>query len=171
MGLHVVLYQPEIPQNTGNIMRTCAGTSTKLHLIKPLGFKLDPKYIKRTAVNYLEHVDYDVYEDYADFLAKNNGEFYYLTRYGKQSPKAVDFSDKTKEIYLIFGRESTGIPKAILKEHLDRCIRLPANDKIRSLNLSNTVAIMIYEVLGQQDYPGLSKTEPDTLKGSDWLLK
>lgn len=171
MPLHIVLYQPEIPQNTGNIMRTCAGTNTKLHLIKPLGFKLDPKYIKRTAVNYLEHVDYDVYENYEEFMRNNKGRFYYLTRYGKQTPRDVDFRDSNDDIYLIFGRESTGIPKEILREHLEHCIRLPANDKIRSLNLSNTVAIMIYEVLGQQNYPGLSTVEPETLKGEDWLLK
>lgn len=170
MGLNVVLYQPEIPQNTGNIMRTCIGTNVKLHLIKPLGFKLDPKYIKRYAVNYLEHANYSVYENYEDFLTKNTGDFYFLTRYGKHTPKEFDFSDQNKEIYLIFGRESTGIPKKILRENLDRCIRLPSTDKIRSLNLSNTVAIMIYEVLGQQDYPGLSKVEPESLKGEDWLL-
>ena len=171
MVLNVALYQPEIPQNTGNIMRTCAGTNTKLHLIKPLGFKLDPKYIKRTAVNYLEHVDYEVYEDYHDFLSKNKGTIFYLTRYGKSSPRDIDFKKVEGDIFLMFGKESTGIPKEILREHLEHCIRLPATDKIRSLNLSNTVAIMIYEVLGQLDYPGLSKTEPETLKGEDWLLE
>ncbi len=171
MGLHVVLYQPEIPQNTGNIIRTCLGTNTTLHLIKPLGFKLDPKYVKRYSANHLEEANYIVYENYEEFLTKNEGEFYFLTRYGKQPPTGFDFHDKEKEIYLIFGKESTGIPKEILREHLDNCIRLPSNDKIRSLNLANTVAIMIYEVLGQQDYPGLSKTEPESLKGEDWLLQ
>jgi len=169
MPIHVVLYQPEIPQNTGNIMRTCAGTGVKLHLIKPLGFRLDPKYIKRTAVNYLEHVDYSVYENYEDFLAKNKGRFIYLTRYGKSGPRDFDFSNPSEELYFIFGRESTGIPKSILKENLENCLRLPANDNIRSLNLANTVAIMVYEALGQQGYPGLSKTEPATLKGANWL--
>ncbi len=171
MPLNVVLYQPEIPQNTGNIMRTCIGTDTKLHLIKPLGFKLDPKYIKRNAANYLEHVDYEVYEDYQDFLDKNQGRFIFMTRYGKKSPKDFDFTDSSENIYLVFGRESTGIKKSILKENLDNCLRLPSNDKIRSLNLANTVAIMIYEVLRQQDYPGLSKVEPETLKGEDWLTE
>ena len=169
MSLHVVLYQPEIPGNTGNIMRTCAGTNTILHLIKPLGFKLDPKYLKRNAVNYLEHVNYFVYDDYQDFISKNKGEFYFLTRYGKKTPREFDFKDKGEDIYLIFGRESTGIPKEILKENLSNCIRLPINDQIRSLNLANTVAIMIYEVYGQQDYQNLSKTEPISLKGPDWL--
>ena len=171
MSLNVVLYQPEIPQNTGNIMRTCAGTNTVLHLIKPLGFKLDPKYLKRNAVNYLEHTNYFVYDNYEDFLSKNKGEFYFLTRYGKKSPRKFDFSDIDKDIYLVFGRESTGIPKEILRENLDNCIRLPINDSIRSLNLANTVAIMIYEVLGQRDYSGLYKEEPITLKGPDWLEK
>ena len=171
MPINVVLYQPEIPQNTGNIMRTCAGTNVILHLIKPLGFKLDPKYIKRTAVNYLEHVNFHVYEDYNDFTSRNKGRYIFLTRYGKKTPKAFDLSNKDENIYLIFGRESTGIPKSILKEHLDDCVRLPTNDSIRSLNLSNCVAVMIFEVLRQQDYPELSKVEPETLKGEDWLLK
>jgi len=171
MALHVVLYQPEIPQNTGNIMRTCAGTNTILHIIKPIGFKLDPKYIKREAVNYLESVNFFVYESYADFLSKNKGEMYYITRYGRKNPDNFNFSDYNQDIYLIFGRESTGIPKEILKEHLDNCIRLPMNDQIRSLNLSNTVAIMIYEVLRQQGYESLYKEEPITFKGPDWLEK
>jgi tRNA (cytidine/uridine-2'-O-)-methyltransferase len=169
MPLHVVLYQPEIPQNTGNIMRTCAGTNTTLHIIKPLGFKLDPKIMKRTAVNYLEHVNFFVYESYQDFLNKNQGLFYFITRYGKKTPKDFDFSSIDKDIYLIFGRESTGIPKEILKLHLENCLRLPMNDQIRSLNLANTVCVMIYEVLRQQDYHGLFKTEPESLKGPDWL--
>lgn len=171
MSLHVVLYQPEIPQNTGNIMRTCAGTSVKLHIIKPIGFKLDPKYIKRTAVNYLEHVNYDLYESFDDFKTRNKGRFVFLTRYGKKTPRQFDFSNPEEDIYLIFGKESTGIPKEILRNHLEDCLRLPINDSIRSLNLANTVAIMIYEVLGQQDYPGLYKEEPETLKGPDWLLE
>lgn len=171
MKINVVLYQPEIPQNTANIMRTCAGTDVILHIIKPIGFKLNPKYLKREAVNYLTNVNYFVYEDYQDFLTKNTGEFFFITRYGKTPPRQVDFKLFNKDIYLIFGRESTGIPKEILREHLNRCIRLPMNDKIRSLNLANTVAILIYEVLGQLNYPNLSKTEPDSLKGEDWLTK
>lgn len=171
MTLHVVLYQPEIPQNTGNIMRTCAGTDCILHLIKPLGFKLDPKYLKRVAVNYLNNVNYFVYDSFDDFTKKNQGAFFFITRYGKKSPRQFDFKAFNEDIYLIFGRESTGIPKSILREHLETCIRLPMNDKIRSLNLANTAAIMVYEVLGQLDYLNLSKTEPETLKGPDWLLE
>jgi tRNA (cytidine/uridine-2'-O-)-methyltransferase len=171
MALHVVLFQPEIPQNTGNIMRTCAGTNTVLHIIKPIGFKLDPKYMKREAVNYLESVNYFVYDSYPEFIEKNQGQMYYITRYGRKNPNNFNFSDFKQDIYLIFGRESTGIPKEILKDHLDNCIRLPMNDQVRSLNLSNTVAIMIYEVLRQQDYQSLYKEEPLTLKGPDWLEK
>ncbi len=169
--INVVLYQPEIPQNTGNIMRTCAGTNVRLHLIKPLGFKLDPKYVKRAAVNYLENVDYVVYDSYEDFLSNNSGRFVFLTRYGKKTPREFDFSKKEENLFLVFGKESTGIPKSILREHLDDCVRIPTNDQIRSLNLSNCVSIMVFEALAQQDYPNLSKTEPETLKGADWLLK
>lgn len=168
--INVVLYQPEIPQNTGNIMRTCAGTDTRLHLIKPLGFSLDDKYLKRSGVNYIDHCNYEVYEDYEDFLSKNkDGDYYFLTRYGKMSHSSFDFSDRDKNIYLIFGKESTGIPKEILKQHLDRCLRIPINANIRALNLSNCVAIVLFEVLRQQDYPNLSKVE--VIKGEDFLEK
>jgi len=166
--INIVLYEPEIPQNTGNIMRTCAATNSKLHLIKPLGFSLDEKNIKRSAVNYLDKVDYQVYENFEDFLSKNNGEFYFLTRYGKKPHTSFDYSNKDN-IYLFFGKESTGIPKEILRNYLDRCLRIPATANVRSLNLSNCVAIMVYEVLRQQDYPDLLKTEP--FKGEDWLIE
>ena len=99
--INVVLYEPEIPGNTGNIMRTCAGTGVKLHLIKPLGFSLDDKYIKRSAVNYLEYCDYVVYENYDDFLSKNTGTFYYMTRYGRKPHTSCDFSDSKENIYLV----------------------------------------------------------------------
>ena len=168
--INVVLYEPEIPQNTGNIMRTCAGTYTKLHLIKPLGFKLDDKYLKRSGVNYIEYCDYQVYENYEEFLEKNsNGEFYFLTRYGKKPHSSFDFSNTNKNIYLVFGKESTGIPKEILKNHLDRCLRIPTNSNIRALNLSNCVALVLFEVLRQQDYPNLLRKEP--FKGEDWLIE
>ena len=168
--INIVLYEPEIPQNTGNIMRTCAGTYTKLHLIKPLGFSLDDRYLKRSGVNYIEHCDYTVYENYEEFLEKNkDGEFYYLTRYGKKTHSDFDFSNKEKDIYLVFGKDSTGIPKEILVNHLDRCLRIPTNSNIRALNLSNCVALVLFEVLRQQDYPNLSKVE--IIKGEDFLEK
>lgn len=166
---HIVLYAPEIPGNTGNIMRTCAGTGTKLHLIKPLGFSLEEKYLKRSGVNYLEYCDYKVYENWEDFISQNNGEFYFLTRYGKKPHTSFDYSDTSKNIYFVFGRESTGIPKEILRPHLDHCLRIPMNEHIRALNLSNSAAIMIFEALRQQNYEGLLQTEP--FKGEDWLLE
>ena len=166
--INIVLYEPEIPQNTGNIMRTCAGTYTRLHIIKPMGFSISDKYLKRSGVNYIEHCDYTLYEDYDDFIEKNkDGDFYFLTRYGKKPHSSVDFSDKSKNIYLVFGKESTGIPKEILKKHIDKCLRIPTNANIRALNLSNCVALVLFEVLRQQDYPNLSKVE--TIKGEDFL--
>lgn len=168
---HIVLYQPEIPQNTGNIMRTCAATNMFLHLIEPLGFSLDTKHVKRSAANYLEHVNYKVYKDYEHFVRENKGDYYFLTRYGKTTPDKMNYNVGKKDIYLIFGSESSGIPKEILKNQLDRCLRLPMTDKVRSLNLSNTVAIIAYEVLRQQGYNNLYAHEPDSLKGKDWLLK
>ncbi len=165
--INVVLFEPEIPGNTGNIMRTCAGTGAKLHLIKPLGFSLDDKYIKRSGVNYIDHCDYTVYEDFEDFLSKNKGTYYFLTRYGHKPHDSFDYSDIKENIYLIFGKESTGIPKEILKKHLDHCMRIPMNANIRALNLSNSVAIMVYEVLRQQNYRDLLRNEP--FKGENYL--
>lgn len=166
--LNIVLYEPEIPENTGNIMRTCAATNAKLHLIRPLGFRMDERSIKRSGVNYINKVDYTLYDDFDDFCSKNTGEYYFMTRYGKKAHSEFDFSDKEKDIYLIFGKESTGIPKEILRSYLDRCIRIPSTDNVRSLNLSNCVAIVLYEVLRQQDYLDLKRVEP--FKGEDWLL-
>lgn len=165
--INIVLYEPEIPQNTGNIMRTCAGTNTRLHLIEPLGFKLDEKSIKRCGVNYIDNCEYFVYKNWDEFKTKNKGEFYYLTRYGKKPHTSFDYSNTEEEIYLVFGKESTGIPKEILKDDLDHCMRIPINANIRSLNLSNCVAIMLFEVLRQQDYRDLLRTEP--FKGENYL--
>jgi len=167
--INVVLYSPEIPQNTGNIMRTCAATNTKLHLIKPLGFSLDEKVVKRSGANYIDKCDYTVYENFEDFKSKNDGKFYFLTRYGKKPHSSFDYSNKDENIYLIFGRESSGLPKEILKDHLDTCLRIPMTDKVRALNLSNCVAIMVYEALRQQDYNDLLRFEP--FKGEDYLEK
>lgn len=167
--INIVLYEPEIPENTGNIMRTCAGINAKLHLIEPLGFILDEKRIKRSGVNYIDKVDYERYIDYNDFLSKNKGEFYYFTRYGNKPHSEIDFSDINKNIYLIFGKESTGIPKEILKDNLNSCYRIPTSDNIRALNLSNCVAIAAFEALRQQNYPNLLKEDP--FKGKDYLTK
>ncbi len=167
--INVVLYEPEIPGNTGNIMRTCVATNARLHLIEPLGFKLDEKSIKRSGVNYINNCDYTVYKNWDDFISKNKGQFYFLTRYGRKPHTSFDYSDKNENIYLIFGKESTGIPKEILKNDLEHCMRIPMTDNVRALNLSNSVAIMVYEVLRQQDFNDLLKEEP--FKGKDWLEK
>lgn len=165
--LNVVLFEPEIPGNTGNIMRTCVATNTKLHLIKPLGFSLDEKYIKRSGVNYIDNCDYTVYENIDDFFSKNKGTYYFLTRYGKKTHTSFDYSNSDENIYFIFGKESTGVPPKILKPYLDNCMRMPMTDKVRSLNLSNTVAIMVYEALRQQEYRGLLFLEPH--KSEDFI--
>ena len=167
---NIVLYQPEIPQNTGNIMRTCVATNTKLHLIKPLGFVLDDKHLKRSGVNYIDKLDYEVYENYDEFKEKNKGIYYYFTRYGKKPHTSFNYENKEQQnLYFIFGKESTGIPKEILQDDLEHCMRIPMSENVRALNVSNSCAIVIYEVLRQQDYNDLLKYEPH--KGSDYLEK
>ena len=158
--INIVLYEPEIPENTGNIMRTCAATNSKLHLIEPFGFIFDKNRIKRSGANYIDKVDYQTYVDFEEFLDKNDGEFYYFTRYGTNAYSEIDFSDKSKNIYLIFGKESNGIPLEILLNNLDKCYRIPTSDKVRALNLSNCVALVTYEVLRQQDFPNLLRNDP-----------
>ncbi|MDD2238771.1 MAG: tRNA (cytidine(34)-2'-O)-methyltransferase [Bacilli bacterium] len=158
--INIVLHEPLIPGNTGNIMRTCVATNTKLHLIKPLGFSLDEKSIKRSGVNYIKDCSYNIYENIDDFFKQNKGKYYFLTRYGKKPHTSFDYSDKEDNIYFIFGKETTGIPKEILRSFLDKCMRIPTTDKVRALNLSNCVAIMLYEALRQQNYPNLLLEEP-----------
>ena len=157
---NIVLFEPEIPQNTGNIMRTCVATDTKLHLIKPLGFVIDDAHLKRSGVNYIDKLEYTIYENWEDFKSKNPGVYYYFTRYGHKPHTSFDYSDQEKDIYLIFGKESTGIPRELLKDHLDRCMRIPMTKNVRALNLSNCCAIVLYEVLRQQNYRDLLFEEP-----------
>ena len=165
--IHIVLYEPEIPGNTGNIMRTCVATGTKLHLIEPLGFSLDEKHLKRSGVNYIDKLDYEVYKNFEDFESKNKGTYYYFTRYGHKPHTSFDYSNQEEEIYLIFGKESTGIPKEILRKDLEHCMRIPMTANVKALNLSNCVAICTYEVLRQQNYNDLLREEPH--KGNDYL--
>ncbi len=165
--LNIVLFEPEIPGNTGNIMRTCVATHTKLHLIKPLGFSLDQKYIRRSGVNYIDDCEYVIYENWDDFSSKNDGKFFFFTRYGHKPHSSFDYSDVEENIYLVFGKESTGIPRSILKPHLDYCARIPMTDRVRALNLSNSVAIVLYEVLRQQNYLDLLFDEPH--KGDSFI--
>ena len=166
--LHVVLYEPEIPQNTGNIMRTCMAAGANLHLIEPLGFSLEEKYVRRAGMDYIKDLHYTIYPNWDAFVAENPSKnYYFMTRYGKKAPSDFDFRACEGDIYLILGKDSTGVDKHILKEHLDHCMRLPMVPNARSLNLSNCAAIIVYEVLRQLGYPGLCAHE--TIKGEDFL--
>lgn len=170
--ISIVLYEPEIPQNTGNVMRTCMAFGCRLHLIEPLGFSVDDKHLRRAGMDYIDSLDWKTYPDWDAFLRENHGSMYFITRYGFHTPSEFDYrSDVSegREIYLVFGKESTGIDKDILRQHLDRCIRIPMVPAARSLNLSNCVALCAYAVLDQLGYPGLSLREVQ--KGADFLLK
>ncbi|WP_433748303.1 tRNA (uridine(34)/cytosine(34)/5-carboxymethylaminomethyluridine(34)-2'-O)-methyltransferase TrmL [Falsibacillus pallidus] len=156
MGIHVVLYQPEIPANTGNIARTCAATGTTLHLIRPLGFSTDDKMLKRAGLDYWEFVKIVYHDSLDDFFNSNpDGEFFYLTKFGELEHSSFDYSQPEKDYFFLFGKETTGLPKDLIAENKDKALRIPMNDHVRSLNLSNTAAILVYEALRQQGYPGL----------------
>ena len=151
--INIVLHEPEIPQNTGNIGRTCVATGMRLHLIKPLGFSLDEKQLKRAGLDYWPDLDVTVYEDYEDFLSKNEGaKIYYATTKGHLVYTQAQYEP---DCYIMFGRESAGIPEEILREHEDTCVRIPMIGETRSLNLSNAVAIVAYEALRQLDFEGM----------------
>ena len=168
--INVVLYEPEIPQNTGNIMRSCKAFNCRLHLIEPLGFHLDERHLRRAGMDYMKTLDYKIYQNFETFLKENGkGQFVFFSRYGLKGFDRCVFDQKAEDIYLIFGKESTGIPKTILKDHLDDTYRIPMIKQARSLNLSNCVAIGIYEALRQTGFDGLSDKE--AIKGADWLLK
>ncbi|MGL5540700.1 MAG: tRNA (cytidine(34)-2'-O)-methyltransferase [Erysipelotrichaceae bacterium] len=167
--IHLVLFEPEIPQNTGNMMRTCAATGTKLHLIRPLGFELNEKNLKRAGMDYVQHLTYEIHENWEAFVAQCQPQhLYFMTRYGKKAPSQFDYASVDGDLYFVLGKESTGIPKHILRPHIDTCMRLPMMPDARSLNVSNVAAIIVYEALRQLDYPNLSTVE--VLKGEDWLL-
>lgn len=153
--LHIVLYEPEIPQNTGNISRTCAVTGFHLHLIKPLGFDISERSIRRAGLDYWKYLHLSVYENWADFCEKNQGEFFFCSTKGGRVHSEVSYTDRG-DTYFIFGKESHGLPEPLLKENYDRCIRIPMRGQVRSLNLSNAVAVVAYEALRQLNYPDLS---------------
>ncbi|MGJ7912963.1 tRNA (uridine(34)/cytosine(34)/5-carboxymethylaminomethyluridine(34)-2'-O)-methyltransferase TrmL [Neobacillus sp. LXY-1] len=155
MAIHVVLYQPEIPANTGNIALTCAATETALHLIRPLGFSTDEKMLKQAGIDFWESVNVTYYDSLDEFFSKNQGEFYYIETFGEKTHSDFDFSDGLKDHYFMFGKETTGLPKDLLEKNKDHFLRIPMNDHVRSLNLSNTAAILVYEALRQQGYPKL----------------
>jgi len=153
--LNIVLVNPEIPQNTGNIARTCAATGAKLHLIKPLGFELSDKYLKRAGLDYWHLMTYEVHESWEDFLEKNPGVVLHFAT--TKAPKNYCEVSYGPDDYLVFGRETKGLDEALLSVNYDKCIRIPMRHDARSLNLSNSVAIVLYEALRQQDFPGLEE--------------
>lgn len=152
--LNIVLIEPEIPQNTGNISRTCAVTGAHLHLIEPMGFRINDKQLKRAGLDYWHLLNVKVYKNLDEFFALNKGPFYFFTTKGKKVYTDVSYPDGC---YLVFGKETAGIPKQLLIRHLENCVRLPMldNEAARSLNLSNTVAVGAYEVLRQWGFPNL----------------
>lgn len=153
MGTHIVLFEPEIPFNTGNIARTCLATNTTLHLIHPLGFSTDDKMLKRAGLDYWKNVDVHEYESLDVFYKEHSeGEHYFIENFGTKNYTEFDFSQTDIEQYFIFGKETTGIPKDIIKGREDKCLRIPTTDKVRSLNLSNCATIILYEVLRQQAF-------------------
>lgn len=156
MGLHVVLYQPEIPANTGNIARTCLATRTTLHLIRPLGFSTDDKMLRRAGLDYWHDVDIRYYDSIKElYQTYPEGQFYYIENFGEKYYTDYDFSNPEQEWFFVFGRETNGIPRELIKGNEDKCLRIHMTDKVRSLNLSNTAAIIVYEVLRQQGFPGV----------------
>lgn len=167
--IHIVLYRPEKPANTGNIMRTAVAIGATLDIIGPLTFSVDSKDLKRAGMDYIDSLKMNYFETYEDFLKKYpNQEIYYVTRYSNKVYSSFDFKDRVKDYFVMFGRESTGIPHDILKDHQDHLLRIPMVIDARSLNLSNCVAIVIYEVLRQQNFGDLATHE--TLKGENFLI-
>lgn len=151
--LNIVLVEPQIPQNTGNIARTCAATGASLHLVKPMGFTVDDKKLKRAGLDYWYLLDITYYDSLQDFFEKNkDGKFFYFTTKGQHIYSDAEFPENC---YIVFGREDAGLPEALLKDNPDTCLRTPMIGDARSLNLSNTVAIAVYEVLRQWGFPEL----------------
>ena len=155
MNLNVVLVEPQIPQNTGNISRTCAVTGAKLHLVKPLGFEVSDKHLKRAGLDYWDKLDITYYDGLDDFFERTKGGvYYYFTTKGRKVYSDAEYEDNC---YLIFGREDKGLPEELLHDNKDSCVRIHMRPELRSLNLSNSVAIAVYETLRQWDYPDLSR--------------
>ncbi len=169
--LNIVLFEPLIPENVGNIMRTCVALNAHLHIIEPTGFDINDPRMRRAALDYRQFSQVTLYLDFANFLKRNKPEqIYFLTRYAKQCYSDLDFK-KDKPVYLMFGKETTGIDKEILKNNLDKCFRIPMSRYVRSLNLSNTVAIVGYFWAEKLEFPEMEKLEPECFKGSDFLEK
>ena len=153
MALNIVLYEPEIPANTGNIGRTCVATNTRLHLIEPLGFSLEEKQLKRAGMDYWKDLDVTTYVNWEDFCQRNpEAKIYYATTKARHVYSEVSYEP---DCYIMFGKESAGIPEEILKDNPDTCVRIPMMGEIRSLNLSNSVAVVLYEALRQNDFSNM----------------
>lgn len=151
--INIVMVEPEIPQNTGNVARTCAATGARLHLVGPMGFKIDDKKLKRAGLDYWHLLDISYYENLEDFFKKNDGDYFYFSTKAPNIYSDIKFPDKC---YLFFGKETKGLPESLLYKNQERVVRIPMIDDARSLNLSNSVAIGVYEVLRQWKYPALS---------------
>ncbi|BDR60225.1 tRNA (cytidine(34)-2'-O)-methyltransferase [Lactobacillus xylocopicola] len=169
MTNHVVLYEPLMPANTGNIARTCAGTNTVLDLIEPLGFQIDNKKMKRAGLDYWDRVEVRRHDDLADFLGKlgPQDELYLISKFSSRNYAEVDYSATEKNYYFVFGKETTGLPETFMREYEERNLRIPMSDNIRCYNLANSVAIVLLEALRQQHFAGLETThhyENDKLK-------
>ncbi len=154
--MNIVLHEPEIPQNTGNIARTCACTGSSLHLIRPLGFSLSEKHLRRAGMDYWQALDLHVYDSYEEFAEQHRGVRIYLAT--TKAPNVYTQKQYRADDFIMFGKESAGIPEEILAHHRDDCIRIPMGPDFRSLNLSNAVAIVLYEALRQQNFCGLQET-------------
>lgn len=151
--IHIILHEPEIPQNTGNIARTCAATGASLHIIRPMGFEIDDKKLKRAGLDYWHQLDITYYDDFSDFLTRHPSARIYF--FSTKAPRAYTEISYEDEVYLMFGKETKGLPEELLHENPETTVRIPMRDKLRSLNLSNSVAIAVYEVLRQHSFEGL----------------
>lgn len=154
MAMNIVLVEPEIPQNTGNIARTCKATGSVLHIVKPMGFTIDDKKLKRAGLDYWYDLDIRYYENLRDFFEKNKGTFYFATTKAKHRYDEPDYNDGD---YLVFGKETRGLPENLLEQNYDNAIRIPMGEGNRSLNLSNSVAIVLYEALRHNNFKGLKE--------------
>ncbi|WEV44826.1 tRNA (cytidine(34)-2'-O)-methyltransferase [Streptococcaceae bacterium ESL0687] len=165
---HIVLFEPRIHFNTGNIARTCAATNTVLHLIEPYGFEITDKNLKRAGLDYWDKVDIRYHKNLPDFLAQADGKLHLITKFAETIYSDADLSDSEINHYFLFGREDTGLPEDFMRENPDKALRIPMNDEhVRSINLSNAAAILIYDCLRQQGFPNLELThtyEKDKLK-------
>ena len=167
-NINIVLHEPEIPQNTGNIARTCAATGASLHIIRPMGFEIDDKKLKRAGLDYWHQLDITYYDGIEDFYERNSGAevFYFSTK----APRRHTDVSYPERVFLMFGKETRGLPESVLQKNPDRCVRIPMRENLRSLNLSNAVAIAVYEAFRQRDFSGLvDEGSPTTFSWEDGL--